>query len=411
VNKAAEYFSKNEEAIVTDIVSQMGKPITEARAEMKGFYALVKKLTELAPEALAPKIVKKNELGILSYAREPVGVAAIFSPWNYPVFTCANFLFTSVLAGNSAVVKHSNFTPLIGRHFEEAFKYAGTENIVRELMITHTDAMKVYQLPEIGFVGFTGSTEVGRNVQDEIADHRFIDYTLELGGSDAAYVAEDADIDYAAKDLARGAFYNAGQSCNGISRIYVHNAVYDEFLSKITAHAATLQMGDPMSEDTTLGPLTQADNVLGIQQQVEEAAGQGGRILIGGLPTNDAAGKGQFFEPTIIADAQNDMSIMMVETFGPVVGVNSTEGDEEVIKLINDSQYGLTAAIYSRDIERIQRLGPQLNVGTLYGNRCTHVDPYLPWSGRKNSGVGSSLSVHGFKAVTNPKSYNIKISK
>ncbi len=290
----------------------MGKPITEARAELKGFHQLVKKLSELAPEALATKIVKQNELGIMSYTREPVGVSAIFSPWNYPVFTCGNFLLTSVLAGNSAVIKHSHFTPLIGKHFEEAFKYAGTENIVRELMITHTDAVKLYQLPEIGFVGFTGSTEVGRNVQDEIADHRFIDYTLELGGSDAAYVAEDADIDYAAQDLARGAFYNAGQSCNGVARIYVHNAVYDEFLSKITGHAARLNLGNPMNEDTTLGPLTQPDKISSIQLQVEEAAGQGGRILFGGLPTQDSEGKGQFFEPTIIADAQNDMSIMVI---------------------------------------------------------------------------------------------------
>jgi len=293
----------------------MGKPLKESFSELKAFHSLVRKLSEIAPEALAEKVVKENQQGLLKYTREPVGVAAIFSPWNYPVLTCANMLITSVLAGNSVVIKHSPYTPIIGKHFEEAFKFAGVENIVRELMIMHTDAVKLYQLPEIGFVGFTGSTEVGRNVHDELADHRFIDYTLELGGNDAAYIAEDADIELAAKETMFGAFYNAGQSCNGIERIYVHHSIYDDFLNKAIKYALTYEVGDPLKEGTTLGPLTLPDLPEAIKQKVEDSAGQGGRIIIGGLPCTDSEGKGRFFEPTIIADAQNDMSMMVKNKF------------------------------------------------------------------------------------------------
>jgi len=302
---------KNEDTIARDITIQMGKPLKESLAELKGFHNLVRKLSEIAPEALQEKVIKENQQGLLKYTREPVGVAALFCPWNYPVLTCANMLITSVLAGNSVVVKHSPFTPIIGKHFEEAFKFAGVENIVRELMIVHTNAVKLYKLPEVGFVGFTGSTEVGKSVQDQLVDLRFIDYTLELGGNDSAYVAEDADVELAAKETMFGAFHNAGQSCNGIGRIYVHKSIYDDFLNKAIKYALTYQPGDPLKEGTTLGPLTLPDLPEDMKQKVEDAAIQGGRIVLGGLPTTDSEGRGRFFEPTIIADAQNDMNVIV----------------------------------------------------------------------------------------------------
>lgn len=290
----------------------MGKPITQSLTELKGFHNVVKKMIQIAPEALGEKVVQSDGQVVLKYSREAVGVAAIYSPWNYPVLTCANLVIPNILAGNSVVIKHSPLTPLIAKHFEESFKYAGVQHLVNDVMIEPKDALFLYEMPEVGFISFTGSTEVGRNVQREVTNARFPHYTLELGGNDGAYVAEDADIDYAAKELVTGAMYNAGQSCNGIARIFVHSSVYQDFLDKAVKYTSEYKMGDPLKEDTTLGPLAQGDKIEEIKKKVDEAAQQGGKILIGGGPTKDADGKGQFFAPTIIADAKNDMNFMVM---------------------------------------------------------------------------------------------------
>jgi len=227
-----------------------------------------------------------------------------------------------------------------------------------------------------------------------------------LGGNCAAYVAEDADLDSAVTQLMHGAFYNAGQSCNAVERIYVHKSIYEQFLEKAARETESWEMGDPMRESTTIGPLCLPEKPNELKKLIEEAAGQGGRIMCGGLPSHDSAGKGRFFLPTVVGDGENDMEVMMHETFGPVTCVTACDDDEQAIKLMNDSQYGLTASIFTKDKERLFRMAPRLKVGTVYGNRCLKMDPLLPWSARKRSGRGISLSQLGFHSVTNPKAYN-----
>ena len=290
----------------------MGKPITQSIEELKGLQNVFKKLIAIAPEALAEKVVKENQQGILKYTREPMGVSAIFSPWNFPALTCGNLVITSVLAGNGVVIKHSPYTPLLAKHFEESFKYGGVDHLVRDLMISTEDAKSLYTIPEIGFLGFTGSTEAGKCIQNDLTEDRIVDFTLELGGNDAAYVAEDADLDYTVQEIIRASMYNAGQTCNGIARVYVHKSLYQDFLDKATQVVLAYNMGDPMKQETTLGPLAQPDQPEKLRQSIEEAALQGGRVVIGGTPVNDSEGKGRFFEPTIVADAQNDMSLMVI---------------------------------------------------------------------------------------------------
>jgi len=289
----------------------MGKPLKEAKDEIKGFYNVVKKLIDIAPGALEGKVVKQNEHGILKYTREPVGVVMVISPWNFPVLTCANILVPSILAGNAVVIKHSPYTPLIAKHFEEAFKQAGVPNLVNDMMIAATDCQAIYEYPEIGYVAFTGSMETGKCVQEDVADSRFINVGLELGGNDAAYVAEDADLDLAVTEIVRGALFNAGQCCNSIERVYVHNSLYDDFLEKALVEIENYQIGNPMLDSTKLGPLCLPEKPDHLQRQIEDAAQQGARVLCGGSATTDMAGKGRFYLPTMVADAQNDMDIMV----------------------------------------------------------------------------------------------------
>lgn len=406
VQKAGEYFKQNEDQIAKDITCQMGKPLKQAKEEVKYFHVLVKKMCEIAPEALAEKVIRSSEGGISKYTREPVGCVLSIAPWNYPVSTTGNIVIPSILSGNTVLLKPSPYTPLIAQHFENAFNASGVPGLVRALNIPAQEVKELYAYPEIGYVSFTGSIQTGKCVQEDVDDHRFINVNLELGGNDACYVAEDADVDFAVRELMNGAFYNAGQSCNAVERIYVHKNVYEDFLEKAAREAEEWTIGDPLRDTTKLGPLCLPEKPEQLSKMIEDAANQQGRILCGGLPTLDSAGKGRFFLPTVIADAQNDMEAMINETFGPVTCVAPTDGDDEVIKLINDSQFGLTSSIFTKDRERLFNMAPRLKVGTVYGNRCLKLDPLLPWSSRKRSGRGVSLSHLGFHAVTNPKSYN-----
>jgi acyl-CoA reductase-like NAD-dependent aldehyde dehydrogenase len=262
--------------------------------------------------------------------------------------------------------------------------------------------------PEVGFVSFTGSVRGGHEVYRAVAQTRFIDVGLELGGKDPAYVAPDADLDHAVANLVDGAFYNAGQSCCGIERIYVHASVYDRFLEGAVAEVRKLRMGDPLDGATTLGPMAQPDAPRKLEAQVAEARSKGGRILCGGKATA-VDGKGRFFDPCVVADATHQMHGLMVEeSFGPIVGIARVDSDDEAVRLMNDSPYGLTASIWTRDEERAFRVGSQIDTGTFFMNRCDYLDPALPWTGVKDSGKGVSLSRFGFYSVTRRKSFHLR---
>jgi acyl-CoA reductase-like NAD-dependent aldehyde dehydrogenase len=306
------------------------------------------------------------------------------------------------------LIKHAVRTALCGEAFARCFSAAGApEGLVTAVDATHATTARILARPEVSFVSFTGSVRGGHEVYAEAA-RRFIDAGLELGGKDPAYVAADADFDHAVANLVDGAFYNAGQSCCGIERIYVHSQLYDRFVEAAVAEVKKLRMGDPLDAQTTLGPLAQPGAPEKLAAQVEEARAKGGRVLCGGAPTRHE-GKGRFFDPCVVADATHAMHGLMVEeSFGPVVGIARVKDDDEAVRLMNDSPYGLTAAIWTRDQERAFRIGAQVETGTFFMNRCDYLDPSLPWTGVKDTGKGMSLSRYGFLSLTRRKSFHLR---
>ena len=298
---------------------------------------------------------------------------------------------------------------LCGEAFARAFSNAGApENLVTAIDATHETCAKIIARPEIGYVSFTGSVRGGHEVYREGAK-RFIDVGLELGGKDPAYVAPDADLDHAIANLVDGAYYNAGQSCCGIERIYVHESVYSRFVEGALAEVRKYKLGDPLDPATTMGPMAQPGAPEKLAAQVEEARSKGGRVLSGGAPVHDSTGRGRFFDPCLVTDANHSMHGLMVEeSFGPIVGVQKVSDDDEAVKLMNDSPYGLTAAIWTRDQERAFRIGAQIETGTFFMNRCDYLDPLLPWTGVKDTGKGMSLSKYGFLPLTRRKSFHLR---
>jgi len=299
---------------------------------------------------------------------------------------------------------------LCADHFAKAFEKAGApKGLVQALHADHSTVARVLARPEVGFAHFTGSVKGGHEVYSEVAKSRFIDVGLELGGKDPAYIAEDADLKYAVENVVDGGFYNAGQSCCGVERVYVHKSLYKQFLDQAVPLIQAYNLGNPLESSTTLGPMAQQSAIDFLTKQVQEAKQMGGRVLVGGSATKDKAGKGRFFAPTLVADATHKMGLMIEENFGPVFGVMPVASDEEAVKLMNDSPYGLTASIWSKSQERALKLAPQIETGTVFMNRCDYLDPYLAWTGVKDTGKGVTLSKHGFDAVTRLKSYHLRV--
>lgn len=399
----------NKEQIALDISKQMGKPLKQALGEVGGVMVRAKAMIDLAPAALADDHMDKVEGLARKLAREPVGIVLCIAPWNFPLMTAVNCIIPAILAGNSVLLKHSPVTPLCADAFEQAFLRAGAPaGLLSALHATHDGVASVLHRREVGYAHFTGSVSGGHQVY-ETASKRFIDVGLELGGKDPAYVAQDANFSNAVENVIDGAFYNAGQSCCGIERVYVHRSLYDDFMGKAQELLQGYHMGDPLAESTNMGPMAQAKALPFLEGQVKDAVAKGAHLVTGGSRTHDTAGKGRFFQPTLLGNCDHSMSIMMEESFGPVLGVQAVDSDEEALALMNDSPYGLTASLWTQDQERAARLAPQLETGTVFLNRCDYLDPYLAWTGVKDSGKGISLSKLGFNAVTRVKSYNFRV--
>jgi len=402
-------FEKDGERIAREVTLQMGKPLAQARGELKTTVHRARVMISLAPEALRDDPLPAIP-GFTRFVRhEPVGVVLDISAWNYPLLITVNVVVPAVLAGNAVVLKHAHRTALCGDAFARAFERAGApENLVTAIDASHETCAQIIARPEIGYVSFTGSVRGGHEVYREGA-RRFIDVGLELGGKDPAYVAADADLDHAIANLVDGAFYNAGQSCCGIERIYVHASLYERFVEGALAEVRKYRLGDPLESATTMGPMAQADAPRKLAAQAEEARAKGGRVLCGGKPIHDVAGRGRFFDPCLVADANHSMHGLMVEeSFGPIVGVQKVSDDDEAVRLMNDSPYGLTAAVWTRDQERAFRIGAQIETGTFFMNRCDYLDPMLPWTGVKDTGKGMSLSKYGFLPLTRRKSFHLR---
>jgi len=405
ISNCLEYFRSEAEAVARDTSRQMGKPINEARGEVKTLLARAEYMLGIAPEALASERLPARPGFQLSIEHVPVGVVLDIAAWNYPLIVPVNVIVPALVAGNAVLLKHSPLTPLCGAHFEHAFAKLGA-GLFANVIVPDARAGALVADERIDFVSFTGSVRTGRTVY-EAAAQRLAGVGLELGGKDPAYVAEDADLDFAAPNVVEGACYNAGQSCCAVERAYVHGRHYERFLVRAHAEMQKLVPGNPLDEQTTLGPLARREALDLLERHVSDALARGARLVCGGIRTS---GPGLFFPPTLLADVPNDALVMQEESFGPILPVASVSSDEEAIAKMNDSRFGLTASVWTRSSERADRIARDLEAGTVYQNRCDYLEPALPWTGLKQSGLGETLSRHGFHSFTRRKSLHMRRS-
>lgn len=405
VEQANAFFETNAEEIARDVSRQMGKPIREARGELKTLLARSRHMLSISPQALASEDVAGKPGFALRIEHEPLGVVLDIAAWNYPLIVPVNVVVPAVIAGNVVLLKHSPITPLIGAWFERAFAGLAVADLVQNVVVTNEDAERLVADPRIDYVSFTGSVATGLRVY-RTAAQRVVDVGLELGGKDPAYVAEDADLAFAAENVVDGACYNAGQSCCSVERAYVHTRHYDAFLEKARAHLLAYKLGDPLDEATTMGPIAREAQLALFERHVQDARQRGARVLCGGKRPSGLSG--WFYEPTLLADVPNDALVMQEETFGPFLPVARVISDDEAIARMNDSRYGLTASVWTSSRERAERFARELDAGTVYQNRCDYLDPALPWSGHKESGIGSTLSHWGFAHLTRRKSIHFR---
>jgi len=406
--KAIDAFVAKKEQIATEICWQMGRPIRSAAGEVRGLEDRARTMINLADQGLAPVQLEKKPGFERWIDREPLGVVFVIAPWNYPYLTAINAILPALLAGNSVILKHSAQTPLCAERLDEAFKAGGLpEGVFQYLHLTHPDTETIIKDKRINHVAFTGSVPGGEMVEKAAAG-RFIGVGLELGGKDPAYVREDADLAHAVDTTMDGAFYNSGQSCCGIERVYVHKAVYESFVQQAVAWVKALKLGRSDDPETTLGPVVRASAADFVREQTREAIAQGAvaHISAADFPL-DKPGSA-YLAPQLLTEVNHTMRVMTEESFGPVIGIQKVRSDEEAIALMNDSAFGLTAALFTRDIDKGIELGRQIDTGTFFINRCDYLDPNLAWTGVKNSGRGCTLSVLGYESLTRPKSYHIK---
>lgn len=406
--KFIEAFKAKGDEIAQELTWQMGRPVRYAPGEIRGFEERSRYMIEASREALADVRVAGKEGFTRFIRKEPVGVVLCIAPWNYPYLTSVNTIVPALLSGNAVILKHSHHTPLCAERFAAAFQEAGLPDGVFQYLHTRdTDTERVIADPRVDYVAFTGSVRVGHRVQ-EVAAGKFIGVGLELGGKDPAYVRADADLANAIENTVDGAFFNSGQSCCGIERIYVHESVYDRFVEGFVELTNKYVLGDPTNAETTLGPMIRTSSAEFVRGQIKEALSKGAKALIDETKFPEAKEGTPYLAPQVLVDVDHSMSVMMEESFGPVVGIMKVKDDAEALRLMNDSPYGLTASIWTKDLDQALRLGERIETGTVFMNRCDYLDPALAWTGVKDSGRGCTLSVLGFEHLTRPKSYHLK---
>ncbi len=409
VLRACEAMEKHTDAIARDITRQMGKPLAQARGEVGGMAGRLRHMAAIASESLADIVLPSKDGFERRIAKEPLGVVLDLPAWNYPLLTAVNAIAPAVLAGNAVIVKHSPRTPLCGAHFARAFAEAGMpEGAVQAIFLDYPGTEQLVGDSRVDHVLFTGSVLGGHKVQ-AAARERFLHVGLELGGNDPAYVAPDCDLDKTVEHIVDGAMYNAGQSCCAVERVYVHRSLYERFIAAAEPRVRAYVLGDPESEQTTMGPIAQPWHPAELQAFVQDAIARGARLVAGGHPTQ-VEGRGRFFEPTLLRDVSPQARLMREESFGPLLPVAPVDSDEEALALMNASRLGLTASVWTSDRDRADRLARRLEAGTVYMNRCDALDPALPWSGVKDSGRGVTLSTLGFDALTRPKALHYRLS-
>ena len=407
-HKMVDAFVANRDEISTQLTWMMGRPIRYATGEIKGVEERARYMIDIADTALETKKFDDKPGFKRFITREPLGVCFVIAPWNYPYLTAVNAVIPAIMAGNSVVLKHSAQTPLCAEQFAKAFNAAALPSgVFQYLHLSHRDTETVIKKQPVNYLSFTGSVIGGKTVERAAAG-RFIHLSLELGGKDPAYVCDDANIEKAAETCIDGAFFNSGQSCCGIERIYVHQNIYHEFVERAVALVKRYRLGRPDDDQTTLGPVISATSADFIRKQIDDAVKAGATTHIdpAHFPLNKM--DSPYLAPQLLTDVDHNMRLMTEETFGPVVGIMKVKDDQQAISLMNDSEFGLTASVFSSDINRAINIGNKIDTGTFFVNRCDFLDPALAWVGIKNSGRGCSLSSFGYHTLTRPKSFHVK---
>jgi acyl-CoA reductase-like NAD-dependent aldehyde dehydrogenase len=406
--KFCDAFEAKKDSIAIDLTWQMGRPLRYTPSEVRGTLERARYMIDIAAEALADVDAGPKPDFRRFVRREPLGVVFTVAAWNYPYLIAVNSVVPAIMAGNAVVLKHSAQTPLCAERFAEAFREAGLpEGVFQVLHLSHDETERVVKDSRVAFVAFTGSVAGGHAIQRALAD-RFVGAGLELGGCDPAYVRHDANLAHAIENLVDGAFFNSGQSCCGIQRIYVHEKLYDDFVEGAVALTKQYVLGNPTEQATTLGPLVRTAAADQVRKQIAASIASGAKPAIDERAFAAARAGTPYVAPQLLLNADHRTAVMREEIFGPVAGVQKVRNDDEAVKLMNDSAFGLTAAIWTEDADVAEALGDRIDTGTWFMNRCDYLDPALAWVGVKDSGRGCTLSRVGYEHLTRPKSFHLR---
>jgi acyl-CoA reductase-like NAD-dependent aldehyde dehydrogenase len=405
IHRFIELLKENIEALALILTSEMGKPLQQSRNEINGASGKAAWLADNAVKYLSEEIMTISDQMQEKISYEPLGVICNISAWNYPYNVGVNVFVPALLAGNAVMYKPSEFTSLTGFEIEKYLKKAGVPDGVFQVAIGQGEVGRfLLELPFDGYF-FTGSYQTGNFIYEKVAE-KMVPCQLELGGKDPVYVTDNVlDVKSAAIGIADGAFYNNGQSCCSVERIYVHEKVYDEFLEAFIQEVQSWKIGSPLEDGVYISPLSRASQLDFLTSQVQDALVKGAKIEVGG---SSIPGVGYYFQPTVLTQVNHTMDVMKEESFGPIIGIMKVQNDQEAIFLMNDTLFGLTAGVYAHSEERASAILKQVNAGSAYWNCCDRVSAALPWSGRGHSGFGSTLSHMGLRAFTKPKAYHLR---
>lgn len=412
-HKVIDCIVAKTDEIAREITLQMGRPIKQAPGEVRGLEERARYMIDIAEQELVDILVE-NQSGISRFGnrrfirREPLGVVLTLAPWNYPYLTAVNSIIPALMAGNAVILKHSAQTLLCAERFFQAFEEADCpKGVFQYLHLNHAMTAELVKQDAIAYVSFTGSVAVGKAIELSAAG-LFKSVSLELGGKDPAYVMPDADINHTVKNLVDGAFFNSGQSCCAVERIYVHEQIYEGFVEQFIHTVSQYRLGNPLDPETTLGPMVHARATQRVRDQIKQACDAGAQTSIDSSHFPEDKEGSAYLAPEVLVNVDHSMVVMQEESFGPVVGIMKVTSDKEAIRLMNDSVYGLTASIWCADHNVAEAIGNELNTGTVFMNSCDYLDPALAWVGVKQSGRGCSLSKLAYQQLTRPKSFNLK---
>ena len=413
LNTAIDFMVTNKAKLAKEICLQMGRPIRYCEGEINGLAERGRHMIAIAHDELADISIASEPGKMRKISKEPLGTVLTIAPWNYPYLTAVNSIIPALMAGNTVILKHSAQTLLCAERFYEAFEHAGVpQGVFQYLHIDHDQTAQIIQDSRINYVSFTGSVAGGKAIE-QAAVGQFMGVALELGGKDPAYVREDADIAFAAEQIVDGAMFNSGQSCCGIERVYVHHSIHEQFVEQVVKVVNQYVLGDPQNPDTTLGPMVSAKAADFVRKQIDDAINAGAKAHINMNHENDSHAQDKkgspYLAPQVLTEVNHEMSVAKDESFGPVMPIIKVSDDKQAIELMNDSEFGLTASIWTKDNQAAQSIAEQIATGTVFMNRCDYLDPALPWVGIKHSGRGCALSALGYQQLTRPKSFNFNL--